>query len=56
MISQPNFSEFMLYQIISLLLDVAAGLLAASVFHFGKFQINEVKAALHAAGRPVRFS
>jgi cyclase len=34
----------------------ATGLLAASVFHFGKFQINEVKAALHAAGRPVRFS
>jgi imidazole glycerol-phosphate synthase subunit HisF len=30
------------------------GLLAASVFHFGTFTIAEVKAALHAAGLPVR--
>jgi cyclase len=29
-------------------------LLAASVFHFGTFTIAEVKAALHAAGLPVR--
>ena len=33
----------------------ATGLLAASVFHFGKFSIAEVKSTLHAAGLPVRF-
>ena len=32
----------------------ATGLLAASVFHFGTFTIAEVKAALVAAGLPVR--
>lgn len=32
----------------------ATGLLAASVFHFGTFAIAEVKAALAAAGLPVR--
>ena len=32
----------------------ATGLLAASVFHFGQFNIAEVKAALAAAGLPVR--
>lgn len=32
----------------------ATGLLAASVFHFGRFRIVEVKAALAAAGLPVR--
>ncbi len=32
----------------------ATGLLAASVFHFGTFTIPEVKAALDAAGLPVR--
>lgn len=32
----------------------ATGLLAASVFHFGQFTIAEVKAALVAAGLPVR--
>jgi cyclase len=32
----------------------ATGLLAASVFHFGKFTIAEVKAALAAADLPVR--
>ena len=32
----------------------ATGLLAASVFHFGKFLIPDVKAALQAAGLPVR--
>ena len=32
----------------------ATGLLAASVFHFGKFAIAEVKAALAEAGFPVR--
>ncbi len=32
----------------------ATGLLAASVFHFGRFTVNEVKAALAAAGLPVR--
>ena len=32
----------------------ATGLLAASVFHFGTFSIAEVKAALAAAGLPVR--
>lgn len=32
----------------------ATGLLAASVFHFGTFSIPQVKAALHAAGLPVR--
>jgi cyclase len=32
----------------------ATGLLAASVFHFGTFTIAQVKAALHAAGLPVR--
>ena len=32
----------------------ATGLLAASVFHFGTFSIAQVKAALAAAGLPVR--
>lgn len=32
----------------------ATGLLAASVFHFGKFTISEVKQALASAGLPVR--
>ena len=32
----------------------ATGLLAASVFHFGTFTIAEAKAALAAAGLPVR--
>src|SRR5271156_5914991 len=32
----------------------ATGLLAASVFHFGTFTILQVKAALNAAGLPVR--
>ena len=32
----------------------ATGLLAASVFHFGTLSIVEVKAAMHAAGLPVR--
>jgi imidazole glycerol-phosphate synthase subunit HisF len=32
----------------------ATGLLAASVFHFGRFSIPEVKAALLEAGLPVR--
>jgi len=32
----------------------ATGLLAASVFHFGTFSIAEAKAAMHAAGLPVR--
>jgi cyclase len=32
----------------------ATGLLAASVFHFGEFTIAQVKAALAAAGLPVR--
>ena len=32
----------------------ATGLLAASVFHFGQFSVNDVKAALQAAGLPVR--
>src|ERR1700760_645934 len=32
----------------------ATGLLAASVFHFGSFTIAQVKAALAAAGLPVR--
>ena len=32
----------------------AMGLLAASVFHFGTFSIPDVKAALAAAGHPVR--
>ncbi|MBU6448289.1 MAG: imidazole glycerol phosphate synthase subunit HisF [Rhodospirillales bacterium] len=32
----------------------ATGLLAASIFHFGKFTIGEVKQALAAAGLPVR--
>lgn len=32
----------------------ATGLLAASVFHFGRFRIHEVKAALRAEGFPVR--
>ena len=32
----------------------ATGLLAASVFHFGTFTIAQVKAALQAAGLPVR--
>jgi cyclase len=33
----------------------ATGLLAASVFHFGTFTIDQVKAALAEAGLPVRF-
>ena len=32
----------------------ATGLLAASVFHFAKFSVPQVKFALHAAGLPVR--
>jgi cyclase len=32
----------------------ATGLLAASVFHFGQFRITDAKAALTAAGLPVR--
>jgi cyclase len=32
----------------------ATGVLAASVFHFGTFSINEVKGALQSAGLPVR--
>jgi cyclase len=32
----------------------ATGLLAASVFHFGRFSVGEVKAALAQAGLPVR--
>jgi cyclase len=32
----------------------ATGLLAASVFHFGNFTVQQVKAALHEAGLPVR--
>jgi len=32
----------------------ADAVLAASVFHFGKLRIAEVKEALRAAGRPVR--
>ena len=32
----------------------ATGLLAASIFHFGKFTIGEVKQALASAGLPVR--
>ena len=32
----------------------ATGLLAASVFHFGRFTVTEVKAALAEAGLPVR--
>jgi cyclase len=32
----------------------ATGLLAASVFHFGEMRIAEAKAALAAAGLPVR--
>ncbi|MDW8399313.1 MAG: imidazole glycerol phosphate synthase subunit HisF [Acetobacteraceae bacterium] len=32
----------------------ATGLLAASVFHFGRFRIRDAKAALVAAGLPVR--
>ncbi|GAC1344788.1 MAG: imidazole glycerol phosphate synthase subunit HisF [Acetobacteraceae bacterium] len=32
----------------------ATGLLAASVFHFGTFTIDQVKMALHDAGLPVR--
>lgn len=32
----------------------ASGLLAASVFHFGHFNVHDVKAALHKAGLPVR--
>ena len=33
---------------------VMLGLLAASVFHYGQFRIAEAKAALGAAGWPVR--
>ena len=32
----------------------AAAVLAASIFHFGEYSIAEAKAALHAAGVPVR--
>jgi cyclase len=32
----------------------ATGLLAASVFHFGKFSVSQVKQALDQAGLPVR--
>jgi cyclase len=32
----------------------ADAVLAASVFHFGKLRIGDVKGALAAAGRPVR--
>ena len=32
----------------------ASGLLAASIFHFGKFSINEVKKILYQEGIPVR--
>jgi cyclase len=32
----------------------ATGLLAASVFHFGTFSVNQVKRALRSAGLPVR--
>lgn len=32
----------------------ASAVLAASVFHFGTYKINEVKTAMHAAGIPVR--
>ena len=32
----------------------ASGLLAASVFHFGKYKINEVKEKLKRAGLPAR--
>lgn len=32
----------------------ASGLLAASVFHFGQFQVQDVKQALNRAGLPVR--
>jgi imidazole glycerol-phosphate synthase subunit HisF len=34
----------------------ATGLLAASVFHFGTFTVAQVKAALDAAGLPVRLA
>jgi cyclase len=34
----------------------ATGLLAASVFHFGKFSIADVKSTLHAAGLAVRLT
>ncbi len=33
----------------------ADAVLAASVFHFGKLRIGEVKAALAGAGVPVRY-
>ena len=32
----------------------ASGLLAASVFHFGKYKINEVKEKLKSEGLPAR--
>ena len=32
----------------------ASGLLAASVFHYGEFTIAQAKAALAAAGLPIR--
>ena len=32
----------------------ASAVLAASIFHFGEFSIGEAKAALAAAGLPVR--
>jgi imidazole glycerol-phosphate synthase subunit HisF len=34
----------------------ATGLLAASVFHFGTFTVQQVKTGLHEAGLPVRLS
>jgi cyclase len=34
----------------------ATGLLAASVFHFGRFSVGQVKQALDEAGLPVRFT
>ncbi len=34
----------------------ATGLLAASVFHFGKFTVGQVKGALNEAGIPVRLA
>ena len=34
----------------------ASAVLAASIFHFGEYRINEVKAAMAAAGIPVRLT
>jgi cyclase len=33
----------------------ADGLLAASLFHYGVLQINQIKAYLHSQGVPVRY-